>query len=224
MILAHLVGDFILQTDRLAYWKSQELRGVLVHGLIVSGITAMFALPFQPFWWQGVLFIGMTHTAVDAAQWYFKPRMAPLLRFFLDQFLHFLFMFLALAAGDYLNLAVQDSVPLTRGQLILLYALGYAFLTMPTWVLLKFVGAAVVNKSAPVFPDSFNKWAGIAERVLILTFVLTGQFLLVPLLAVPRLILERKQLAGHAQRRLYMFESVAGIALAIGVGLLLRAV
>ena len=46
--------------------------------------------------------------------------------------------------------------------------------------------------------------------------------MLVPLLAIPRLFLERKKLEGNERRPLYMFESLAGIALAIGVGLVLR--
>ena len=43
MFLAHLVGDYILQWDELALWKSREYKGVFVHGLIVSIITFLFA-------------------------------------------------------------------------------------------------------------------------------------------------------------------------------------
>ena len=225
MILAHLVGDYILQTDRLAYWKSQEMRGVLVHGLILTATTALFALPFEPFWWQGVLFIGITHTAIDAAQLTIKPAIAPVFRFFIDQFLHFLAMFVALAAGGYLSSGVGDSILGIEGQMLMVYALGYAFVTMPAWVLLKFVGAAVVEGSGPVFPDSvINKYTGITERVLILTVVLAGLFILVPFLALPRFLIERKEIASSSQRPLYLFESLAGITLAVIVGLVLRAI
>lgn len=223
MILAHLVGDYILQTDSLAYWKSRELRGVLVHSLILTGTTALFALPFEPFWWQGVLFIGLTHTAIDAAQLYLKPAIAPVLRFFIDQFLHFLAIFVALAAGGYLNTGVDETFYGIEGQMLMVYALGYVFVTMPAWVLLKFVGAAIVEGTGPAFPDNaVNKYTGIAERVLILTVVLAGQFILVPLLALPRFLIERKEMSG-SQRPLYLFESLVGITLAVVVGLFLRA-
>ena len=36
MFLAHLVGDYILQWDSLAMWKSREYKGVLAHTLVVS--------------------------------------------------------------------------------------------------------------------------------------------------------------------------------------------
>jgi hypothetical protein len=36
LFLAHLVGDYVLQWDKLANWKSRALPGVLAHGLIVA--------------------------------------------------------------------------------------------------------------------------------------------------------------------------------------------
>lgn len=224
MILAHLVGDFMLQTDKLAAWKNRDVRGILTHGSVILVVTGFFALPFDPFWWQGVLFITVTHTAIDGIQLYFQPQIAPILRFFSDQFLHFLFIFIALAAGGYLNFNVQGNLYGKEMQMVLIYALGYVFVTMPTWVLLKFVGYAIVERSAPVFPDRFNKYAGIAERVLVLTATLAGLFLLVPVLIMPRMFIERKQLENNTRRPLFLFESLAGIALAVIVGLLLRAI
>lgn len=224
MILAHLVGDFILQTDKLAAWKSRDVRGILAHGLIILLVTGLFALPFNPFWWQGVLFITITHTAIDAAQLYFQPPIPPILRFFSDQFLHFLTIFIALAAGGYLHFNIQGALYGKEMQMVMIYALGYAFVTMPAWVLLKFIGSALVEGAAPVFPDRFNKYAGITERVLVLTATLAGLFLLVPILAMPRMFVERKQLENSAWRPLYLFESLAGIALAVLVGLVLRAI
>ena len=55
MLLAHLVGDYVLQWDALAAWKSRALAGVAVHAAIVTAVTWLFALPFAPDWWQGIL-------------------------------------------------------------------------------------------------------------------------------------------------------------------------
>ena len=65
MLLAHLVGDYILQWDALAYRKSREIRGVLLHGGIVTAVTVLFALPFDAAWWPWALGIGVIHTAID---------------------------------------------------------------------------------------------------------------------------------------------------------------
>jgi len=47
MYLAHLVGDYVLQWDALARWKSRELKGVLAHGMIVLIVTWLLSLPFD---------------------------------------------------------------------------------------------------------------------------------------------------------------------------------
>lgn len=224
MFLAHLVGDFILQWDRLAQWKSRELQGVLVHGLIVTAVTWLFALPFAPGWWQGILFIGTAHTLIDATQWARKLPGTPLFRFLVDQFLHLLVIVVALAAGGYLDpgTPANDIVSAIRNQYMLVYLLGYAFLTMPAWVLLKFVAYALVERTGPSFLDGSSKYLGIMERILAATFVLMGQFLLVPLVAIPRLFIERRHLSNKDRRNLYLFEMLVGVTLAVMVGLALR--
>ena len=224
MFLAHLVGDFILQWDRLAQWKSEELQGVLVHGFIVTAVTWLFALPFAPGWWQGILFIGISHTAIDAFQWRYKLPLPPLFRFLLDQFLHLLIIIIALTAGGYIQagsllLDLQTGV---NDYQYLVYLLGFVFLTMPAWVLLKFVGYALVKRTSPSFLDGQGKYLGMLERLLVATFVIMGQFLLVPLVAIPRLFLESRQFAGKDRRTLFMFELIAGASLAILIGLILR--
>ena len=92
MFLAHLVGDYVLQWDNLARWKSRELKGVLAHGLMVGGVTWLLSLPFDPGWWPWVLAVWLTHTAVDAVSLVLGRRvslngtgMAALVRFHIDQ-------------------------------------------------------------------------------------------------------------------------------------------
>jgi hypothetical protein len=103
MLLAHLVGDFILQWDRLALWKSRELKGVVFHGLLILVVTWLFSLPFDATWWPGVWFISITHFIIDVTQLYIKFRVPPLLRFLVDQLLHFSIIFIALIWGGYLD-------------------------------------------------------------------------------------------------------------------------
>jgi len=224
MFLAHLVGDFILQWDRLAQWKSCELQGVLVHGLIVTSVTWLFALLFAPGWWQGILFIGIAHTALDALQWRYTLPIPSLLRFLLDQFFHLLIIIIALAVGGYiqLNSLALDIHNGMQDYNTLVYLLGYVFLTMPAWVLLKFVGYALIKRTDPSFLDDNGKYMGIIERMLVATFVIMGQFLLVPFVTVPRLFFEWRQPGGGEQTTLIVFELLAGTSLAILVGLILR--
>jgi hypothetical protein len=60
------------------------------------------------------------------------------------------------------------------------------------------------------------------ERGLIVTFVLLGQFLVVPLVLAPRLALDGPGDRLGAERIGYLGELLASVCLAVAVGLFLR--
>jgi hypothetical protein len=223
MFLAHLVGDYILQWDRLALWKSRALKGVLAHGLVVSFVTFLFILPFNPIWWQGAAFISILHIVIDAVQLKVKPPILPLFRFILDQIAHFTIIVVALAAGGYLtsSMLTADVIPVIHNDRLWLYLLGYAFITMPAWVLVKFAAYGLVKGSGPSFPGISNKYLGILERILITTFVALGQFILVPFIAIPRLVVEWPVVRDGEETAVYLAEFLASITLAVLIGLAL---
>lgn len=223
MLLAHLVGDYILQWDSLALWKSRELKGVLAHGLVVTFVTFLFILPFNPTWWQGAAFISIAHIAIDAVQLRLKPPIAPLFRFILDQIAHFTVILIALATGGYLTVTslMPDVLQVLHNDRIWLYLLAYAFITMPAWVLVKFAAYGLVKGAPPAFPGLSNKYLGILERILITTFVALGQFILVPLIAVPRLVVEWPMIKDGEETAVYLAEFLASITLAVLIGLAL---
>jgi hypothetical protein len=101
-------------------------------------------------------------------------------------------------------------------------ALGYAFITMPAWILVEFLVYGLVNGSAPDFSQAANKYVSSLERGLMTTFVLTGQIGLVPVVALPRLVLEGPRVKGSRQATLYVAELLASAALAVAIGLALR--
>lgn len=232
MLLAHLVGDYVLQWDQLAAWKSRAVKGAVVHGLIVLVITVVFALPFDPAFVPYALFIGFTHLLVDALQpWLGRrvplngPGLFGLGRLLLDQSLHLGFILLALAWGGYLTwptLAADLRTALQTGQGLTII-LGYVFLAMPAWILVEFVVYGLVNGTAPDFAQAIRcKYVGTLERWLIITFVMLGQFAIVPLVALPRLFFEGPYVQGTSRTTLYVSELLASVGLAVGIGLALR--
>jgi hypothetical protein len=223
MLLAHLFGDYVLQWNSLAAWKSREAKGAVVHGLIVLAVTWLFALPFEPLW-GGIFFIGLTHLLIDALQAQYKPSVSPLVRFVADQFLHLSIILLALDRGGYLEITslTADVQSGLRDERFLAYLLGYAFVTMPAWVLVKFTAYGLIKGGAPNWMEGTNKYIGIMERLLMTTFVALGQFILVPLVTVPRLALDWRKIAGSDQTTVYLAELLASVALAVIIGLGLR--
>jgi hypothetical protein len=224
MFLAHLVGDYILQWDALALAKSREFKGVFFHCIIITIITWLLALPFSNhIWWQGILFISLTHFLIDVVQLYYKPNIAPLFRFILDQILHFSVILVALWWGGFWEPVWLAGwvTAVSQNQTLLYKLLGYAFITMPAWVIIKFLAYGLIQGGAPNFPEGTNKYIGIIERILIATFVSLGQFILSPLITLPRLALEWPKFAGEERNNVYIVELLASIALATMTGLVL---
>ena len=241
MLLAHLFGDYIFQWDNLSLWKSKRLSGVLLHGLIVTTVTLLFALLIDPSWWPWAIVIGVTHTTIDALELPIRRRMAthqsgkgPLLLFVADQTAHLTVIALALIWSGYLEAPnfADGFIAATYDNKLLAFALGYAFLTMPAWILIRFVICGLMNGTGPDFSMPLGgKYLSMLERGLILTFVLFGHFILIPLAALPRLLFESSRAEDHnasyqgfVSRRgvLYVAELVVGVALAVAIGLALR--
>jgi hypothetical protein len=229
MFLAHLVGDYILQWDALARWKSREYKGAFIHGLIVLLVAWLFALPFNPAWWPWVLFLGLSHIAIDMAEVPLRRKFdgrgnAALHLFMVDQVLHLSLIVFALAASGYLAMPslIADMLAALEDNRLLTFALGYAFVTLPAWIVVEFAVFGLIKGSPPDFTQATNKYVGSLERGLITTFVLLGQFILVPLVALPRLIFEGPQVIGSQRATLYVAELLASVSLAIVIGLMLR--
>ena len=223
MLLAHLVGDYILQWNSLAAWKAREMRGVIFHCLIVLLVTWLFILPINPSWWPWALYIGVMHFIIDAVQLKVKMPISPLARFSFDQLAHFAVIISALSFSGYIDLAyvgmnIQSSLQSDR---LLLFLLAYAFITMPAWVVVKFTVYGLVNGSAPDFNGN-SKYLAMLERILMTTFVALGQFFLVPLVILPRLMMEWPDVVRRRDTAVYLAELLASVTLAVGIGLLLH--
>ena len=226
MFLAHLLGDYVFQTDRIAVWKGRSVWGVLVHGSIVTFFAWLCSVPFALNWWPYALLIGAVHIALDIARTKVgrvKPNVA-LLLLLIDQALHALTIILVVRWSGWME--VRSGVGpvgewLHTGNRMA-FLLGYVLLSMPAWVLVHFLvsGMGAVSKSLPGRPG--EKYVGMLERGLIATFVLMGQFFAVPLVLAPRLALDGPSGRVEAERIGYLGELLVSTSLAVAVGLFLR--
>lgn len=227
MLLAHLVGDFVLQWNYLARWKAAAPSGVLVHSAIVWAVTQFAALLVEPAWWPWALAIGVAHGVIDGANYALQRhsaaarRLGAWQRFVIDQTLHLLSIGLILQWGGVLHLG-----PALRGGADWLAAnpwlvLGYVFLTMPAWVVIEMLGTGLVCGAAPDFGRTDDKYLGMLERGLMTTLVLVGQLPLALFVVLPRLLLESPQIRRQDSIPVYATKLMMSMAIAILVGLAL---
>ncbi len=226
MLLAHLLGDFVFQPDFLARWKGHSIRGVLVHGMVVTLTLWFCSLPFTPHWWPYALGIGVVHTLLDIARVKIGavgPTLA-LILFLLDQIAHVLVILAGLAGSGWLGPRPAETALgiWLQADHHLTFILGYVLLTMPAWVLVHFFvrGMGAESTSLPGRPG--EKYIGMIERGLIATFVLIGQYLLIPLVVAPRLIVDGRNGRVESERLGYLNELLISVGLAIAVGLYLK--
>lgn len=97
-ILAHLVGDFLLQTDKIAKEKASSVKGVFIHSLIVSLVQMLFLSVFGV---RGIIsgfLSGSIHFFVDTMKLYInkKPffKNKQTLYFLFDQAIHMIIILL----------------------------------------------------------------------------------------------------------------------------------
>jgi Protein of unknown function (DUF3307) len=230
MLLAHLTGDYVLQWESLARWKSVSIKGAVCHGSIVLAVTLLFAVLIDPMWWLWALLIGLAHIVIDASWVVFNRRFTPrsgmygLARLLIDQTLHFAVIVFALCASGYAAPTTLFSTAVSEVQAHRAWAiaLGYVLISMPAWIFIEFIFYGLINGSAPDFSRvSKYKYVGSLERGLIATFVATGQFTLVPVVALPRLVLESPQYFGNNRTTLYIAEWLGSLAVAVLIGLAL---
>ena len=230
MLLAHLMGDYVLQWDALATWKGRAVKGAVCHGSIVLAVTLLFAVLIDPAWWPWALLIGLAHIIIDASWVVFNRRFAPrsglygLVRLLTDQTLHLAVIFGAIILSGYASPIGLPGALVTEVQTHRMWAiaLGYVLISLPAWIFIEFVFYGLINGSAPDFGRVGKyKYVGSLERGLIATFVATGQFMLVPVVALPRLVLESPQYFGASHATLYVAEWLGSLALAVLIGLAL---
>lgn len=90
LLLGHLLGDFTLQTNKIAKNKNSNLKWVLIHSIIVTITMLIFALPFGLNLIILVLINGILHFLIDLykAKLNLTNPYIALLYFILDQATH----------------------------------------------------------------------------------------------------------------------------------------
>jgi len=226
MLLAHLLGDYVLQTDNLARWKSRSIWGVLAHGAVVTFSLWICSLPFATGWWPYALGIGALHTLIDIVRTKIgsKEPSTNLLLFLADQAAHALTIAAGLAWSGWLQPRPAETSLGTwlQNSSWLTFIIGYVLLTMPAWVSVHFLVRGMGADSTSLPGRSGEKYLGMIERGLIATFVLLGQFILIPLVVAPRVTLDGRNGRVEMEQIGYICELLISVSLAIVVGLYLK--
>lgn len=179
LLIAHLLADFIFQSDKIVKEKKNGLASRLFYLHIFT--VGLFTYVLYARWdnWWAPLVIMVIHAAIDLLK--IKINLKNPLGFITDQLLHIIsIIFLWILVTNNTITKIWDlilNIELSNNSLIIIVA--YLFISIPASVL---IGHMTVKWQKELLNDNkgslkdAGKWIGILERVLVLTFILIGQW------------------------------------------------
>ncbi len=215
LLLAHLLTDFILQP--YSWIKSRNRKHFESGKLYLHGLITAFAAWILIGWkyWLVALIIFITHTLIDGWKSYQKQNSA---YFLIDQLFHII----VIAACWHFTFIQWENVKhawagMNSNTNFWMILTACIFLTSPSGIL---IGQLTKNWRDQI-PDSENlanagKWIGIAERIIILIFVMQGQYSAIGLLITAKGIIRFNEKDRQEIKTEYL---VIGTLLSIGIAI-----
>lgn len=219
LLLAHLLGDFILQPDswiREKVLKKHKSRKLYLHALIHGLLTMAFVAEMS--FWPYALFIGLTHFIIDWSKLVFQKIKTQRRWFFIDQILHLVI----LAGIAWWYLGVDLSVLLLNQDRYLVVITALVFLTLPASILIRVLisGWIPPTEDAPIASlQNAGKYIGMLERLLILLFILTDHWEGVGFLLAAKSIFRFGDLKESRDRKLTEYVMI-GTLISFGIAIL----
>lgn len=227
LILAHLLGDFILQPSSwVAHKEERKARSIYLylHVLLHILLTMIFLWDLK-LWWIALI-VGVTHFFIDWAKLYFQTQKTKRMWFFADQIAH-LSVIIALSVIYFPYFKWEDffnNETLKIGTAII-------FLTVPSSIFIK----TMISIWTPITVDhsklqteslvNAGKYIGILERLLVFVFILVNHWEGVGFMIAAKSVFRFSDLAEAKQRKLteyVLIGTLLSFGIAVLVGILIK--
>lgn len=220
LILAHLLGDFILQPNSwVADKESKKLKSkyLYLHVLIHTVLSFVFLWDLQ-LWWVAVL-VGVSHFIIDSAKLTFQTIKNKKNWFFIDQILHILVI---AGVSFYFN---EFNFDFLKDENTLKIMMAALFLTTPASIFIKILLSSwtpapeTVSNIQTESLSSAGKYIGILERLLVFTFIMVNHWEGVGFMVAAKSVFRFSDLAQAKQRKLTEYVLI-GTLLSFGMAVL----
>lgn len=174
LLLAHLIGDFILQpTSWVKAKEERKLKAWQLYAHVVIHLVLILVMVWNIYFWPWALLIAGSHLIIDALKISLQREKTKRLLFFIDQALHVAVLYgVVCLYYDYFPIG-----EIFNDQNIILFITCIAFLTTPVSAAIKFF----IARWTPHMSDgeeesleSAGKYIGILERLFVFAFFASG--------------------------------------------------
>lgn len=207
LLLAHLLGDFVLQSDRLVQAK-HRLSGLLIHGAIHLAVGAALLLPEAIGAWVVLALLIGSHMLVDSLKISREraQQRSQLGLFLADQFVHLL-----LIAGAARWLVIQyPSVHPWLSEKLIVAAVGLTLVTFVWWITEQILVEGRADR-AYVRELSEYRWGRMAAR----SIAFLGIWLLIGGTGVAMQALPIPYVSGRYRLRAFLTDSTVVVLVAL---------
>ncbi len=223
-LLAHILGDFVLQSNK--WVKDKEEKKIKSSKLYLHiSIHALLLLILLEFklntYWLGLLVIVSTHFIIDLLKLYFQNDKTKRNWFFIDQLLHIIV--LLLTTSIYQSLHIDFAKIFTQQNLLLIVALF--LVTSVSGVIIKVFITQWSPETKINNDDSLAKagrYIGILERLFVFIFILTNHWEAIGFLLAAKSVFRFGDLTSSKDRKLTEYILIGtllsfGFAIIIGI-------
>jgi hypothetical protein len=221
LLIAHLIGDFILQSDEwVSHKEINKFRStyLYVHVMIHGGLAALFIWNSE--YWMVPLLLIPVHYMIDLTKLMFQKEKNKTTWFFTDQALHVVSIWLLAAVfgkGQFYPAFLGYF-----GEMIWIYLIGIIFLTLPASVMI----SKVINPWAQQIGDrsddsleNAGKYIGMLERIFVFIFILAGRWEAVGFLLTAKSVFRFGDLRESKDRKLTEY-ILLGTLISFGIAMI----
>lgn len=222
LILAHLLGDFLLQPTAWVMHKEKKKAkspALYLH-LLVHGVLILTLLGFG--FWILAIVLTILHGLVDLTKLYFQKSATKTAWFFIDQLAHFISIL-----GIWW-LFFRPEISLEWSPSIWIYATALLLITQVAGIAIQ-IGLSNWSKDLDLSQESSlknaGKYIGILERLFVFAFVILGKWEAIGFLLAAKSVFRFGDLRKAKDRKLteyILIGTLLSFGISIGIGILTR--
>lgn len=175
LLVAHFIGDFILQTKSIVHDKQQnKLRSKKLYLHVLIHAVLVFGLIMNVNYWKGLVLLVLSHLAIDLWKLYNVNKENHRTLFIIDQAMHILVI---LVVSNYYTPWLWNFVNGINQNDLLLFILALLLTTVVSSHFIK----VIISKWQPENEDgdedsltNAGSYIGILERLFVFGFILSG--------------------------------------------------
>lgn len=222
MIIGHLLGDFYIQTDKIAKEKKDNVRILITHCLwyvlVLATCSSIFLTKDEIIKFLVSLFvIGIFHGIIDSVKILIEKKSnitskGMLFLFILDQIVHFIILILVyrllnIAGGQYIKV-FNRIYDINLFSNFVNMIMGILICGRPASILIRLVFSTINQERKQPQADKGNpkigSYIGILERVIIFFFGMMGQYSAIGFVLTAKSVARYKQLEDQAFAEKYL--------------------